>query len=401
MIFERSKKKANRPINIICLILMCLIAIQVLCAAPNAVDDELQSERSELEKLRERLKSQQRGLDSLVRSKKSVSEELKRIEESRQLESKLLKQLGRVQDKLKGEVDDARGDLSQAQYALRRQKNALMRRMRTLYIGQSHNPAKGWELLFENSLSGYNRLVWMGRIASYDSSLVQKYLKEKQTHTVAINKLEKRKTELTTFEKEKQLEVERLSKDQRERENRLQNIQSDEKLRRKALNELKENAAALEKIIRTLEKKRQEAKAKKIPEQVLQRTGKACPPVLGKQLTKFGLQFHETLKTTTKNLGIEILGAPGEKVHSALAGEVVFVDRLPGYGQGVIIYNGSGYYTIYGNMRNIVVKVGDKVVGCQDLASVPESAELREQKIYFEVRKERESLDPIPWLKKF
>jgi len=380
--------------------LLLFIGLGLLFAQPS-LEEELKSEKNELEKLRTRLGHQQKSLDSLIRSKKSVVEELKRLEESQQLEKKILRQLESVQSKLTTQLTGAKSSLTRAEYALNRQKKALTSRIRTLYIHRPHHQGEGWELLFFNALTDFKHQVWMKRIAQYDSNLVHQFFQEKQEHSLAMTGLEKRKKEVLSFEQDKLKDLEKLAVAENERKLRLEKIQSDEKLRRRVLEELKNNAAALEKIITMLEKRRQAAKIKKKPEVVLQKTGKVCPPVQGRALTKFGLQYHETLKTTTKNLGIEVEGQEGESVKSALAGEVVFVDRLPGYGQGVIVYNGSGYYTIYGNLQQIKVKTGDKVGSCQDIAFIPNPAEISDQKIYFEVRKERESLDPLNWLKRF
>jgi len=116
-------------------------------------------------------------------------------------------------------------------------------------------------------------------------------------------------------------------------------------------------------------------------------------------VSRYGLQYHATLKTKTKNLGVEFLERPGKSVLAAGAGEVVYVNGIPGYGRGVIIYNGSGIYTIYGNLSEIKVKEGDKVKGCQGIARIPFSGSKMNQRVYFEVRKEKQSLDPVKWLK--
>jgi len=78
---------------------------------------------------------------------------------------------------------------------------------------------------------------------------------------------------------------------------------------------------------------------------------------------------------------------------------IVIGGRIPGYGKGVIIYNGSGFYTIYGNLSSIKVKVGDKISGCRDIAVIPAGSGKLQRKVYFEVRKERTPLDPVNWLK--
>ena len=115
----------------------------------------------------------------------------------------------------------------------------------------------------------------------------------------------------------------------------------------------------------------------------------------GDVVSKYGLQYHATLKTTTKNLGIEIQGQRGASVRAAVSGEVALVTRIPGYGMGVILDNGSEFFTIYANLSSIRVSPGDKVKTCQDIASVSGES----SRVYFEVRKGTRTLDPMHWLR--
>jgi septal ring factor EnvC (AmiA/AmiB activator) len=176
-------------------------------------------------------------------------------------------------------------------------------------------------------------------------------------------------------------------------------LQNDEELKRRALKEMEKNTRALSKIIKTREKRRKEELAGRRKGRQLDKRGTFCLPVHGSIVSRFGIQYHATLKTSTKNLGIEYLGEAGESVRAAAGGEVVYVDKIPGYGKGVIIYIGSGYYNIYGNLSSITVGVGDKIKGCREIAVIPATKGKIKRKIYFEVRKERTPLDPVQWLK--
>jgi septal ring factor EnvC (AmiA/AmiB activator) len=82
-------------------------------------------------------------------------------------------------------------------------------------------------------------------------------------------------------------------------------------------------------------------------------------------------------------------------VRAAVSGEVALITRIPGYGLGIILDNGSGYFTIYANLSGIRVGLGEKVKTCQEMASVA----IQPGKVYFEVRKGTNTLDPQKWLK--
>ena len=59
--------------------------------------------------------------------------------------------------------------------------------------------------------------------------------------------------------------------------------------------------------------------------------------------------------------GVDIAAPEGTPVHAADAGVVIFVGRLPGYGNTVIIQHSGNYVTIYAHDRENVVRAGQSV----------------------------------------
>jgi Peptidase family M23 len=59
--------------------------------------------------------------------------------------------------------------------------------------------------------------------------------------------------------------------------------------------------------------------------------------------------------------GVDIAAPEGTPVHAADAGVVIFVGRLPGYGNTVIIRHSGNYVTIYAHDCENVVRAGQSV----------------------------------------
>ena len=66
----------------------------------------------------------------------------------------------------------------------------------------------------------------------------------------------------------------------------------------------------------------------------------------------------------------------------------------------VIIDHGERYYTIYGHLSEILKKTGDEIRRGEILGRVGDSDSVAGSRLYFELRKDGHSLDPIPWFKK-
>ena len=95
------------------------------------------------------------------------------------------------------------------------------------------------------------------------------------------------------------------------------------------------------------------------------------------------------------NKGINITGQPGAQARSVFAGEVTAIFSLGGM-QNVIVRHGS-YMSVYCNLASCAVKRGQKVSARQLLGRVATDAS-DNCTLHFQLRREREKLNPEPWL---
>ena len=95
------------------------------------------------------------------------------------------------------------------------------------------------------------------------------------------------------------------------------------------------------------------------------------------------------------NKGINITGQQGAQARSVFAGEVTAIFSLGGM-QNVIVRHGS-YMSVYCNLANCAVKRGQKVSARQLLGRVATDAS-GNCTLHFQLRREREKLNPEPWL---
>lgn len=89
----------------------------------------------------------------------------------------------------------------------------------------------------------------------------------------------------------------------------------------------------------------------------------------------------------------------GQEIKAVEKGTVVFADRFSGYGKMVIIDHGDRYYTIYAHLAEILKKNGDPVKRGETVGLVGDSDSLAGANLYFELRKDGRSVDPLPWFK--
>ena len=96
--------------------------------------------------------------------------------------------------------------------------------------------------------------------------------------------------------------------------------------------------------------------------------------------------------------GLFVSAPAGAPVRAVADGEIVYADRLRGFGLLVIVDHGDDFMTLYGGNREVVQPAGTWVEGGATIATVGESGGPSTSGVYFEIRENAEPLDPGPWL---
>ena len=94
---------------------------------------------------------------------------------------------------------------------------------------------------------------------------------------------------------------------------------------------------------------------------------------------------------------VDLLAALGTVVRSVAAGRVSFADRYDDYGLTLILDHGDHFFSLYGSLGSIDVRVGDSVPSGARVGTVG-SVDGSGSKLYFELRHNASTIDPGPWL---
>ncbi len=121
-------------------------------------------------------------------------------------------------------------------------------------------------------------------------------------------------------------------------------------------------------------------------------SGEFNNPANGKLTSRFGTRWgrmHE---------GIDI-GAPvGTAIRAADAGVVISAKYISGYGNTVILDHGNGINTLYGHASELLVVVGQTVEKNELIARVGRTGSTTGSCLHFEVRRNGQPIDPLPYL---
>jgi len=93
---------------------------------------------------------------------------------------------------------------------------------------------------------------------------------------------------------------------------------------------------------------------------------------------------------------LELLASAGTPARAVFPGRVAFTGAYADYGRLAIVDHGAGYFTVYGGLGQIDVRVGDELVAGARVGTVADAGP--NSALSFEVRHRSETLDPRPWL---
>jgi murein DD-endopeptidase MepM/ murein hydrolase activator NlpD len=114
-------------------------------------------------------------------------------------------------------------------------------------------------------------------------------------------------------------------------------------------------------------------------------------PLDGRLLGRFGSQGGGRV-----NDGINIAAGLGSPVAAAGDGVVVYSgNEISVFGGLVMVDHGGGWITAYGHLGELAVKRGDRVKRGAMLGSVGETGYVDTPQLHFEIRKDRQPVDPL------
>lgn len=114
----------------------------------------------------------------------------------------------------------------------------------------------------------------------------------------------------------------------------------------------------------------------------------------------YGNRLHPIQGVYKNHAGIDISGSNvnGAPVVAAADGVVTYAGWIGGYGNCIIINHGSGIVSLYGHGSETVATVGQAVKQGDIVMKVGSTGNSTGPHVHFEIRKNGEVVDPIPYL---
>lgn len=115
-------------------------------------------------------------------------------------------------------------------------------------------------------------------------------------------------------------------------------------------------------------------------------------PARGKIITAYGEQMVKGVSAK----GITIRTRNQAQVVAPFDGAVIFAGPFRGYGNLIIIEHGDGYLSLLAGLQNMDVEVGQMLLAGEPVGQMPEDGDA---KLYVEIRKDNQPIDPMAWIR--
>jgi septal ring factor EnvC (AmiA/AmiB activator) len=316
--------------------------------------------------------SRDQRYQSLAHTEKKISHDLH-----------ALHQLTTQEKEKKSAINGLKKQIETLNQALKNQEKILAKHIRARHqLGAIHP----WQwLLHQDNPQRLSRLfVFYQYLFQADQTLIKQMRetttelsKQQDTLTTAQDKLKKlqaslrlRQKRLAQLKKEQQALIHQLNKKIKTKHEQLKTYHQDKTRLQTLLNKLK-------------------IRSKKIPHpSTLNFEGKRLATPLDKAYKK----------TKPLNHGLVFLAQEGTPVVSVLPGKVIFSDWLKGYGLLLIIDHGHDIMSLYAHNASLFKPLGASVKQGEQIATVGHTGGLRENGLYFEVRRSGRAVPPREWM---
>ncbi|MFW5946909.1 MAG: murein hydrolase activator EnvC family protein [Gemmatimonadota bacterium] len=367
---------------------------------------ESQERLQEIRAERERLQEEMQALQGQARD---ITRELTNIERQVDASAEALQELDYQMAAMAANVNEITRQLVQTRDRLAARTAVLHDRLRNIY---QRGPLHTVRVLLsaEDFADLLNRYKYLHLISVHDRMLMLEITELEQRLTEQEQSLRESLRLLERLRSEKLSEFAQLQYLEQSRARTLRSVQDRVTRAEGRIQQLDEDERRLTEVVADLERERLEAERRRAAAGLATGTanldtdalGQLPWPVDGEILYRFGPERRSNGVTLRRN-GIGIAASAGTPVRAIRAGTVVAAGPMEGFGSGVVLSHGAGYYTLYLYLGQLRVREGQDVAAGERLGAVgagPEEGSHLYLQIHAPVGGSTPiPVDPLPWLR--
>ena len=366
--------------------LLC-VALHVPAQPPNE-----HGLRTELIKVRKKLKISQKKLEEANRQEQELADELGITEGLLDEFSERLREIRTELSLAKSRHEVVRRQVTESRDRLKRKRRALGLRLREIELEGSASYLQ--VLLHAKSFTQF--LVngeYLQRVVDSQKKLIAAVKNEREILEQRREAAQRTVNEIRSLEDDFRQKVSDLGKIQDKQAELLARLQFHRKSLEKYVTGLEHISQEMENKLQAIIRTRGTALGPIIPG-----TGRFIYPVSGPITSPFGYRVHPVTGTTRFHSGLDFGVEYGTPIRCADNGVVIHAEWYGGYGNCVIVQHSNDLSTLYGHQSELLVKQGDTIMQGQPVGRVGSTGMSTGPHLHFEVRQSGTPVDPLGYL---
>jgi septal ring factor EnvC (AmiA/AmiB activator) len=385
---------------------VCTLLLLLSFWGSGQTKNELQNQISDKEK---EIQSANRVLEETQENRSSSLNELYIIRKRIELRNELIDQLSKQIDNLDHNIHDLQAEISELKNELEKLRENYAKIIYYAFKNRKSMDRLMFILSAESFNQAYKRYKYLNQYAEFRRNQAREIQVKSEKLKLRIQELENTRHQKEDILSSKVEEKAKLKREQKLLSRKITSLKSKEKELRQEIADKKRIVNQLEKEIERIIREERErtrlwknltADQRAISEAFEKTQGKLPWPITNGIVTKqFGDNDHPVLKgVKIYNNGIDISTTRNSKVKCIFPGVARKVVSIPGANLTVIVRHGN-YLSVYSNLVDVNVKVGDKLKQGQVIGEVYTDTEKNESILHLEIYKENEKMNPERWLK--
>ena len=392
----------------------------LLCATPAHADD-----RSQLQSIQADIAAKERAVRQQQQQRATLLAQLKAQEQAIAAAARQLRETQNSLAQLNAQITEMNANIAKLEKQRAMQERNLAAQLDAAFRQGEHT---GIQLILsgEESQRGQRLQAYFGYLNQARQETIAELKQTREDVAAQKTELEEKQSEQQTLLYEQKAQQAKLEAARNERQKTISGLESSIQQGQQQLGELRANESRLRNSIARAEaaaKARAEREAKEAEavrnrqqeatrkgttykpseseRSLMARTGglgaprgQAYWPVRGTTLHRYGEQLQGELRWK----GMVISASEGTEVKAIADGRVILADWLQGYGLVVVVEHGKGDMSLYGYNQSALVSVGTQVRAGQPIALVGNSGGQGRPSLYFEIRRQGQAVNPLPWL---
>ena len=392
----------------------------LLCATPAHADD-----RSQLQSIQADIAAKERAVRQQQQQRATLLAQLKAQEQAIAAAARQLRETQNSLAQLNAQIAEMNANIAKLEKQRAMQERNLAAQLDAAFRQGEHT---GIQLILsgEESQRGQRLQAYFGYLNQARQETIAALKQTREDVAAQKTELEEKQSEQQTLLYEQKAQQAKLEAARNERQKTISGLESSIQQGQQQLGELRANESRLRNSIARAEaaaKARAEREAKEAEavrnrqqeatrkgttykpseseRSLMARTGglgaprgQAYWPVRGTTLHRYGEQLQGELRWK----GMVISASEGTEVKAIADGRVILADWLQGYGLVVVVEHGKGDMSLYGYNQSALVSVGTQVRAGQPIALVGNSGGQGRPSLYFEIRRQGQAVNPLPWL---